>query len=209
MPPPDLESLARAFADSITRVLNLTVTDGLRLSAVIPRTKGLVFVGHRLTKHQLVVDEAFPLLRGEAPPLFLSVFFKLQLDSEGRDLTVRSSSFGVYESSDMSAGALFRYEYERDKADGFPEAHLHVRGDWTIGNVPAPKLHLPLGDRRFRPCLEDLVQFLIVEGGAAPRSGEWHSVLETSRQAFYEQQLRALIRRNPTLARSVLDEFGK
>ena len=80
MPPPDLEPLARAFADSITRILNLTVTDGLRLSAVIPRTKGLVFVGHRLTRHQLV--------------------FKLQLDPEGRSLKVGSSSFGVYESSD-------------------------------------------------------------------------------------------------------------
>ena len=46
--------------------------------------------------------------------MFLSVFFKLQLDSENSYLTVGSSSFGVYESSDMSTGALFRYEYERD-----------------------------------------------------------------------------------------------
>ena len=209
MPPPDLESLARAFADSITRVLNLTVTDGLRLSAVISRSKGLVFVGHRLTKHQFVVEEAFPLARSTHAPLFLSVFFKLELDSENSYLTVGSSSFGVYESSDMSTGALFRYEYERDKADNFPEAHLHVRGDWGIGNVPASKLHLPLGDRRFRPCLEDLVQFLIVEGGTTPRNGEWKSVLDTSRQAFYEQQLRALIRRNPELTRSILDTLGE
>ncbi len=115
------------------------------------------------------MEEAFPIARGAHAPLFLSVFFKLQLDSEGSYLTVGSSSFGVYESSDMSRGALFRYEYERDKGDNFPEAHLHVRGDWGIGNV---------------------------EGGTTPRNGEWRSVLDTSRQAFYEQQLRALIRRS-------------
>jgi hypothetical protein len=206
MPQPDLQTLARSFADSITSVLNRTITDGLRLSAVVA-PNGLVFVGYRLTKQQLVVDEAFHIQRGQGQQLFLSVFFKLQLDHERKYLTVGSSSFGVYESSDMTNSALFRYEYERDKADGFPEAHLHVRGNWNIGGAPSEKLHLPLGDRRFRPSLEDLIQFLIVEGGAKPRSDDWLSALEANRQVFYEQQVRALVRRNPEIAKSALADL--
>lgn len=208
MPRTDLEPLARTFADSITRVLNQTVTDGLRLSAVIPPgTRGLVFVGHQLTKRQIVVDEAFPLTRGRDRQLFLSVFFKLQLDADAQHLTVGSSSFGIYETPDMLSGALFRYEYERDKTDGFAEAHLHLHADWTIGGTQSSKLHLPLGDRRFRPCLEDLLQFLIVEGGATPRDAQWQAVLDASRAEFHEQQIRALIRRDPALARRVLAEL--
>jgi hypothetical protein len=105
----------------------------------------------------------------------------------------------------MSGGAMFRYEYERDKADGYPESHLHVRSDWKIGGYASSKLHLPLGDRRFRPCLEDLVEFFIVEGATQPRTTRWKEELEPSRQRFFEIQLRAAIRQRPEIARECLD----
>ena len=207
---PDLHLLARNFADSISSLLNATITDGLRLSPVMPTGgKGIVFLGFKLAKDSLIAEEAFPLVSTNRQPLFMSVYFRLELDPEARYLTVGSSSFGVYESADMSAGsgALFRYEYERNKADGYPEAHLHARGDWSLGSVPASSTHLPLGDRRYRPCLEDLVQYLIVEGACTPRSEHWRATLDATRTKFHELQFRAAIRRNPDLARAALAEL--
>jgi hypothetical protein len=74
-----------------------------------------------------------------------------------------------------------RYDFERDKGDGFPESHLHVYGETTairaaaVETAAADKqlgdLHFPLGGRRFRPSLEDLIEFLIVEGFASAKPG--------------------------------------
>lgn len=207
---PDLQSLARSFADSITGLLNATITDGLRLSPVVAGgRKELVFLGFKLTKDNLVAKEAFPLNSFSRQSLFMSVYFRLELDPEGRYLTVGSSSFGVYESADVrsGSGALFRYEYERNKADGYPEAHLHARCDWELGGVPARSTHLPLGDRRYRPCLEDVVQYLIVEGACSPRNEQWRATLDVTRNEFHERQFRAAIRRSPDLARAALAEL--
>jgi hypothetical protein len=208
---PDLQTLARNFADSITGILNATITDGLRLTPVVAvGRKELVFLGFKLAKDKLVAKEAFPLNSVNRQSLFISVYFRLELDPEGQYLTVGSSSFGVYESADVRAGggALFRYEYERNKADGYPEAHLHARCDWSIGGVPASSTHLPLGDRRYRPCLEDVIQYLIVEGACAPRNDHWRDTLDATRNEFHEGQFRAAIRRNPELARSVLADLA-
>jgi hypothetical protein len=63
------------------------------------------------------------------------------------------------------------FDYERDKAGGYPEAHLQVPGQsgalaaMTSGpdKRSLDRLHFPVGGRRFRPILEDVIEFLIVE----------------------------------------------
>jgi hypothetical protein len=209
MPKPELGTLARAFRDDLVSLLNRTVTDGLTLSVVIAPPESMV-LGFGVSKHSFVPEEAFPLRKARNGQQFhLGVFFKLALDDDGQYLMVMSSSFGVYESREMSEGSMFRYEYERNKMDGYPEAHLHVRGDWSIGGNTSSKLHLPLGDRRFRPCLEDLVEFLIVEGATQPRTDDWKTELRASRERFFDNQLRAAIRQRPATARSYLDELDR
>jgi hypothetical protein len=68
-------------------------------------------------------------------------------------------------------------------------------------------LHLPVGGRRFRPTLEDLIEFLITERLVKGNEG-WQKPLAASRNQFQVNQMRALIRRFPTEAAAAVREFG-
>lgn len=65
-----------------------------------------------------------------------------------------------------------------------------------------------MGGRRFRPTLEDICEFLIVERLVEHRAG-WAETLERSREAFQEKQLRAAIRRFPEVAIDQLRRDGQ
>jgi hypothetical protein len=69
------------------------------------------------------------------------------------------------------------------------------------------RLHLPVGGRRFRPTLEDLIEFLIVEKLAEPQD-DWESAIEASRSRFREKQLKAAIRQQPEIAIAELERLG-
>lgn len=109
------------------------------------------------------------------------------------------------------------YDYERNPAHGYPAAHVQVNGhspalDELCQRAEVRKelkdLHLPVGGRRFRPTLEDLIEFLIIEGFAEARS-DWRRVLERPRRAWEERQLRAAVRRHPGAARRELDDLDR
>ena len=68
-------------------------------------------------------------------------------------------------------------------------------------------LHLPVGGRRFRPSLEDLIEFCILEDLVTPRR-DWQDELNASRDRFRIQQLKAAVRRNPDEAADVLRDDG-
>ncbi len=51
-----------------------------------------------------------------------------------------------------------------------------------------------MGGRRFRPILEDVIEFLIVEQLAKPRDDGWKDVLDQEREEYYRIQLQAAIR---------------
>ncbi|MCY3967069.1 MAG: hypothetical protein OXF21_00670 [bacterium] len=64
--------------------------------------------------------------------------------------------------------------------------------------------HWPTGGKRFRPTLEDLIEFMIVEELAIPHN-QWQETIEEHRQRWFELQLSAAVRRNPEIARTALD----
>ncbi|GAA0258700.1 hypothetical protein [Cryptosporangium japonicum] len=70
-----------------------------------------------------------------------------------------------------------------------------------------PKLHFPVGGRRFRPTVEDVIEFLVVEKLVEASDG-WQDVVEASRADFQRRQLRAAIRRFPDVAAEALRDFG-
>jgi hypothetical protein len=72
---------------------------------------------------------------------------------------------------------------------------------------PLHKLHLPVGGRRFRPALEDVLEFLVNEGIVVASTG-WKGVLDKSRNEFRERQLRASIARNHEIAADELKACG-
>jgi hypothetical protein len=213
---PDLGRQAGDFAVTIQRLLNTTVCDGITIQAYV-HDPARVLVGHGLGKQTLEV-RPFRLRTGGGRVYgWLEISYRLRLDDAGRYLTVVSSYVGVY-ASESPDSLLCHMDYERNKPHGYPEAHLQVEGEsaalssWRLADGERGRelgdLHFPVGGRRYRPALEDVIEFLIVEKLAAPRPG-WKPVLDRSRDDFRRRQLRAAIRRDMETATQAVKDFSE
>jgi hypothetical protein len=211
----DVRQLAAGFAATIRDLLNGTVCDGITLQAYVYKPDH-VLVGYGLSRESLEV-QPFRLRVGRGRPHgWLEISYRLRLDAEGEYLTAVSSYAGVY-ANDSARSLLCHVDYERDKPHGYPEAHLQVEGAstalaaWRLTDGTRDRalrdLHFPVGGRRYRPALEDVIEFLIVERLAAGRPG-WQRVLNASRDDFRRRQLRAAIRRDMPTAIDAVRQFS-
>lgn len=188
-----------AFAAELTQLLNATVCNGPRLSAGGDSTGS--FVHYRGPGGR----PGIPLTIDARPPrAYLHLWYRLGPDPEGEHLAVMSS--GVALTADPQVReVLFHYDYEREKPDGYPEAHVQVAADpaaWGSlrpPNRPFAKSHLPVGGRRFRPTVEDVIEYAVVERLADARAG-WRGAVDAGRAKFHANQLRAAVRRDPETA---------
>jgi hypothetical protein len=211
----ELPRESKRFADDLSSLLNATVCHGPQLNAMVFPTYSLV--GYRVSRHN-VRGEGLPLKIRKSPKFYLGLSMHLQPDEQDAHLMVKSSAIILATDAAISNGnMLLHYDYQREKEDGYPEAHLQIcatsesweeagrrhDGDIRLLN----KLHLPVGGRRFRPTLEDILEFLIVEQLVEARPG-WEAAIENSRNAFREKQLRAAIRRSPAIALDQLRSDG-
>ena len=213
---PDLEAEARSWAKRLSELLNGTITTGLRLSAVA-RPDGRCIVGRGLTR-TLLAPKVIPLTLSQAEArCFLYAAWTLDLDQDSRRLTVTKSKIALRADDGGDAEDIFSYEYGTDPDGDYPEAHLHVAGDSPLlqqlcERTGADKrlrdLHFPVGGRRFRPSLEDVIEMLVTEGFVTPRDG-WSDVVEASRRAFQAGQLRAAVREDPDTARKELEALDR
>jgi hypothetical protein len=106
---------------------------------------------------------------------------------------------------------------ERDKADGYPDAHLQIDATselFSTLNDPRcdtgrslAQLHFPVGGKRFRPCLEDIIEFLIVERLVLARDG-YEKVIEAGREGFRKNQLMAAMRRDRATVEVFVARYG-
>lgn len=189
---------SKRFGDELTDLLNATVCTGVRLTSVPseeshPRT----VIGYGISRRAQDLRSGVPLtINSRAARLYLGLAFRLEADDEYRYLMVTSSAMVLSLDSDLEK-VLLHYDYERSKRDGYPEAHLQVcasSGYWqecsrVDGSSRAlERLHLPVGPRRFRPSLEDVIEFLISEKLVAARPG-WERAVDRGRDAFQEGQL--------------------
>ncbi len=198
----------------IQRVLNTTICDGPTITAVVHPARPEVYVGHGLTKASLE-SQRFRVRRGTGKTwCWLNLSFRLSLDHEQKYLAVKSSFIGVY-AEDNDPSCLCHFDYEREKPD-YPEAHLQVFGDspalaaWAgrAQDRGLHRLHFPVGGRRYRPCLEDVIEFMVTEKLAVGRDG-WQDVVEAGREDLRRQQLRAAVRNDPDTARQMLSELDQ
>ena len=212
-----LRAEAARFAGELSDLLNKTVCTGIRINSVIS-DPSRVAVGYKIRPGDQVPHEGIPLCLGRGDPCaYLHVFFRLDLDHEERYLRVQVSVLGLYEDRELSR-AMFHYDYERGKGGGYPEAHLQIcarseawdticarsRGDQRT----LERLHLPVGPRRYRPTLEDLLEFVISEKIAESRPDALKEI-KSSRETFQRRQLRAAVRNDPEPALEILREMGK
>lgn len=65
-----------------------------------------------------------------------------------------------------------------------------------------------MGGRRFRPSLEDIIEFLVCEDLAEGRPG-WQRVVDEGRDRFQPNHLRAAMRRNTAVVEEFMREQEK
>jgi len=210
----DLESEARGFAAEVTNLLNRTVTDGMRLTVVIAhRSATTVHVGRGIGRQDLSV-KLLPLTLGKKPLVaYLLAAYVLEADPEKAYLAVAKSQYGLYLDGDLRQ-MLVHWDYEREPANAYAAAHMQVNGECEHFNAlteqarnsgrvcpqrPLRDFHFPVGGRRFRPSLEDVIEFLAVEGLAEVRPG-WEEAVREHRERWEERQLQAAVRRHPHVA---------
>ena len=206
------------FANEMKALLNGTITSHVQIKAVaLSKADDRLFIlGNRLSKDTMTAERF--ALRSQAPKaeLWMDVSFQLRLDAEREHLMVHKSFFGVFGAKDAKHG-LFHYDYERDKADGYPDAHLQVDAQSPLfDTLNDPKtdtgrslaqLHFPVGGKRFRPCLEDVIEFLVVERLVQARDG-YEKLLEVGRERFRKNQLMAAMRRDPAAVETFVGRYG-
>jgi hypothetical protein len=223
-PPDELLVLAQGFADKITRRVDsiIELTAPFSALAAGDGTSGRVTVG--------VLDgdlnfRSIPLSVGGKERLRLLVKFYCCWDSGSDYLAVDESWFHtrVRDKDDP----LFRYEYLRGASGRVPAAHIqmHAHRDEFVyllmaGDRGRPKVrrrtgvvpklsefHFPLGGHRFRPCLEDVLEALILEFGLDTRPG-WRTAIQDGREEWRRIQTRAVVRDAPSEAVEALRELG-
>jgi hypothetical protein len=208
----DLSAQANALAESLQTTINRTVADNAIVNLLDLR--GAFALGTHLERD---LTMGYVRLNSESRDhqCWLRVEMQVYANDAGH-LTTRSSLYGVADRAD-AADPFFHYDYERNKAD-YTEAHLQVFGKNTSleemmldlcvkrDKKSMHELHFPVGGRRFRPTLEDVLEFLIDEQlvKAKPASAK---ILNDARDQFREIQLRASVRKSPEAAADVLREL--
>jgi hypothetical protein len=205
------------FTKEIQALLNGTIAHHVQIKAVALQVGDdrLFMLGHLLDKRTLTAQRFQLKPRAPKVELWMDVSFQMRLDAEREHLMVHKSFVGLFGSEDAKHG-LFHYDYERDKADGYPDAHLQVNASSQFfGTLNDPKcdpgrslaaLHFPVGGKRFRPCLEDVIEFLAVERIVEARDG-YEKLLEAGRERFRKNQLMAAMRRDPATVDKFIDRY--
>lgn len=216
-----LAELAAHFAEDIADLLNRTITRDLRIGVRLDEGASLLaslYLVEPYASAKESVAMLFPMSVAEEredrerAPLWLKLQFSCELDPEGEHLAVRSSVFGLC----IKPGTGFcplRVEYDRHK-DHKQAAHIQIHGEsaglgWAYAQVGRPpmnleKLHIPVGGRRFRPTIEDFIEFLDQESLLPQAHPGWLEVVAASRTNWEERQVRATVRRAPEIAAAQL-----
>lgn len=86
-------------------------------------------------------------------------------------------------------------------------ARTHTRGRSADVPMSLSALHFPTGGRRFRPGIEDFIQFLVQECGFDALPG-WKRAVEDGREIARRFQVRTVVRDHQVEAAEVLKERG-
>jgi hypothetical protein len=184
------------------------------LQAVLPRAPDVLI--ERQTERLVVRPEPLaPLhINGERIAT-LDIRVRCRLDSRGQWLAVDQSSYVL--SADLDRTPVLRFDYVRD-AHTAPSAHVQLhahRGALShlLSKAGHPhahdmsKLHIPVGGARYRPAVEDVLQFLVQECqfDALP---DWRDAVDAGRERWRRRQACAVARDFPHEAARTLRDLG-
>jgi hypothetical protein len=160
--------------------------------------------------------------------LWIKAAFQVNLDETSEYLAVQQSVFALVV-DDRTQRPVIRLEFERgggnepdDDTPGRhsrPAAHVQIHGAseelaYVQGLNHQTKLrglenfHIPVGGRRFRPSLEDFIEFLHAERLIPQPNDGWQEVLYAHRSRWLAIQLMAAVRDDPATAAQQLTSMG-
>lgn len=221
---------ANEFAVTLTEVINGTVSNGIEFVVTPLEGEEIAWIFPKDSSPSKL--ELIPIQVGgstaENSRLWLNVWFKVKFDSDSQYLTVQQSLFSFVLDKQSERPAV-RIEYDRDKGyepddrdqgihrRGAAHVQIHgvseeiayiqgLNGTKKLRNLS--KFHIPVGGRRFRPSLEDFIEFLRLEDLISELHSGWQDVLIKHRAKWLEIQLRSAIRSDPDTAAEVLRTMG-
>ena len=215
--PESLDEQARRFAAETSALLNGTVANGVRVTA-LSAPSGRTIMGAGVKKSSPTPDPIPIDPSGGKALVYLYLLHSYELDPEGIYLTMTTSTLSLYTSPDMEDDQLVvGIDYVRSPGNEYPGAHLHVSGHRDdldaiyLGDERKSRklrdLHLPVGGKRFRPTLEDLIEFVVTEEMVVPRQ-QWRRVVDEHRARWMDIQVKAAVRRNQDAAAEALTQAG-
>jgi hypothetical protein len=206
----ELQSTLDACLPRVPRLVVRSLEGGERF-VVEPDGQPSARTGHRID-----------LSMGGRPVAFLTVRYHLDLDHRQTYLKVVRSDIHLFSTATRSP--ILRLEYA-NAIETVPSAHWQVHAEsgalthlLTLGHANGSArsrkpfdlstLHLPLGGERFRPCLEDVLEFVIVELGVDRHAATWRTAVEDGREAWRRKQLASAVRDSPDQAAKTLVGLG-
>lgn len=146
---------------------------------------------------------------------YLGVEYQCATDRAGEYLAVRKSTFQLWSAKDSTP--LVRLDFLHD-AHSVPAAHWNVHGERGAASAMLARcnpshtgflarIHLPVGGVRYRPCLEDFLELIIIEFNIDRLPG-WQEHLQDGRQDWRTYQTKSAVRDLPEAAAEVLATMG-
>lgn len=202
-----LESFGREFANDLQALIRKTLGTSRAVRSVKHRGRTVVRPGSNK-------PVAVPLKYDGQTAAKLLFRYEIGLDSSGRYPAVRTSEIHLLSAATNRPVLRYEYLWNSNRA---PSAHWHVHGENTeFGRLLGQKgpargrledLHLPVGGIRFRPALEDVIEFLIVDL-KFDREKNWRAAVKSGREKWRTTQLAVAVRDSPDHAAEVLRELG-
>jgi hypothetical protein len=213
----DLRERAAAFAQELQETLSGVLPGDFQLISVAHNGRYVVRPAGSEAKSQRV-----PLYIGEVLAAKLKVQVFLGLDHSGEFLKTMGSAVAI--ESVLDRTPLIRQEFRSDMAKDAPFAHWHIHADrgalsHLLGQAHAVRsdvvqnphdmssLHFPVGGERFRPCVEDVLEFAVRELGVDCKTG-WEGALKAGREKWRRRQFRTTVRDLQEEAADVLRKQG-
>jgi hypothetical protein len=160
--------------------------------------------------------------------LGINLSFVMGVDEREGFLAVNNS---IISANHLPSGGtpVIRLEYDRDEGiepgkrpnrkHGRHAAHVQMHGrseileevwqEYAPSKEPRlESLHIPVGGRRFRPTVEDFIEFLHLEQLIPEISRNGLSLLNESRDKWLQTQLKSAVRENPEIAAEELKRLG-
>jgi len=209
-PPAHLLAEATDFGDTITQLLADCLPDAPAMELTTNGSRASL-----APEGQAEKAGGVPLFAARQRVAWLRLDFLCRLDVTQEFLAIDKSKIWIV--ADVDSTPVFRFEFLYE-ADWVPHSHIQVHGERGAlahllsqtghkrpHNMSA--LHLPTGGSRFRPNLEDVLQFLILDCKFDSIDG-WQSAIERERAEWRRVQTRAACRALPEEAAAQLVKMG-